>query len=109
MFDSLWYGQSGWLVDFYTTFALQLLVLFLGASVTTVYMRWRMRGTMTVLFASIALLLAFVAVATFSESWPAVFEWFASIGLVGVFTVILGLAAASAVGGYLVIRRATPR
>jgi hypothetical protein len=38
-----------------------------------------------------------------------VFEWFGSIGLVGVFTVILGLAAVSAVGGYLVIRRATPR
>lgn len=109
MFDSLWYGRSGWLVDVYSTLALQLLVLFLGASVTTVYMRWRMRGMMIVLFGSIALVLAFVAVTTFSESWPAVFEWFGGIGVAGVFTVILGLAAVCAVGGYLVIRRATPR
>lgn len=109
MFDSLWYGQQGWLVDFYTTLALQLLVLFIGASITTVYLRWRMRGTMSVLFGSIALILAFVAVATFTESWPAVIEWFGGIGLVGVFTVVLGLAAVCAVGGYLVIRRATPR
>ncbi len=42
-------------------------------------------------------------------SWPAIFEWFGSIGIVGVFTVVLGLAALFAIGGYLVIRRATPR
>lgn len=53
--------------------ALQLLVLFIGASITTVHLRWRMRGTMSVLFGSIA-----------------------PIGV-------------CAVGGYLVIRRATPR
>jgi hypothetical protein len=109
MFDSLWYGQQGWLTDFYTTLALQLLVLFIGASVTTVYMRWRIRGTMIVLFSAIALLLAFIAIATFSGSWPAVIEWFGGIGIVGVFTIVLALAAVCAIGGYLVIRRATPR
>jgi hypothetical protein len=109
MFDSLWYGQAGWLTDFYSTLALQLLVLFVGASVTTVYMRWRIRGMMIVLFSSIALLLIFIAVATFSESWPALFEWFGSIGVVGAFNIVLGFAVLSAVGGYLVIRRATPR
>jgi len=109
MFDSLWYGQNGWLVDFYTTLALQLFVLFIGASVTTVYLRWRMRGMLILAFGAIALALGGVAIATFTESWPAIFEWFGSIGIVGVFTVVLGLAALFAVGGYLVIRRATPR
>lgn len=109
MFDSLWYGQQGWLVDFYTTLALQLLVLFVGASVTTVYMRWRMRGMMIVLFSTIALLLAFVAFQTFSGGWVALFEWFGSIGVVGGFTIVLAFATAFAVAGYLVIRRATPR
>ena len=42
MFDALWYGQNGWAFDFYTTFAMQLAVLFLGAGTTAVYMRWRM-------------------------------------------------------------------
>ena len=50
MFDALWYGQNGWLVDFYTTLALQLFVLFIGASVTTVYLRWRMRGMLILAF-----------------------------------------------------------
>ena len=109
MFDALWYGQNGWLVDFYTTLALQLFVLFIGASVTTVYLRWRMRGMMILAFGAIAIALAFVAVATFADSWPAIFEWFGSIGIVGVFTVVLGLAAFFAIGGYLVVRRATPR
>lgn len=109
MFDALWYGQDGWVVDFYTTLALQLFVLFVGASVTTVYLRWRMRGMLILAFSAVALVLAVVAIATFTESWPAIFEWFAGIGVVGIFTAVLGLAALCAIGGYLVIRRATPR
>ena len=109
MFDSLWYGQQGWLTDFYSTLAMQLLVLFIGASVTTVYMRWRIRGMMTLLFSAVALVLALVATLTFTESWIAVFDWFASIGIVGIFTVVLTKALAWAVVGYFVIRRATPR
>ncbi|GAA4380396.1 hypothetical protein [Agromyces bauzanensis] len=109
MFDTLWYGQQGWLVDFYTTFALQLLVLFVGASVTTVYLRWRMRGMMIMFFSAAALVLILVAGLTFTESWTAVFDWFASIGIVGTFTVVLAKALAWAVVGYFVIRRATPR
>ncbi|RZS64778.1 hypothetical protein EV187_3166 [Agromyces ramosus] len=109
MFDSLWYGQGGWLVDFYTTFALQLFVLFIGASVTTVFLRWRMRGMLVLAFGAIALALGGVAIATLTQSWPAIFTWFGSIGVVGVFTVVLGLALVFAIGGYVVIRRATPR
>jgi hypothetical protein len=108
MFDALWYGQN-WFVDFYTSFALQLLVLFIGASVTTVYMRWRMRGMLTLLFSVIAVLLIVIAALTLSGSWPSVFAWFGSIGLVGVFSLLLVLAAVCAVSGYVVIRRATPR
>ncbi len=109
MFDSLWYGQQGWLTDFYSTLAMQLLVLFIGASVTTVYMRWRMRGMMIVTFSAIALLLAFIAIFTLSGSWMALFDWFGSIGIVGGFSIVLALAVVCAIGGYLVIRRATPR
>ena len=109
MFDSLWYGQQGWLTDFYSTLAMQLLVLFIGASVTTVYMRWRMRGMMIVTFSAIALFLAFIAIFTLSGSWMALFEWFGSIGIVGGFSIVLALAVVCAIGGYLVIRRATPR
>ncbi|MFD4421235.1 hypothetical protein ACFWN7_07000 [Agromyces sp. NPDC058484] len=109
MFDALWYVGADWLTAFYTTFSLQLLVLFIGAAVTTVFMRWRMKGMIILLFGSVAAVLSLVAGLTLTESWPAVFAWLGSIGLVGVFTVVLGLAAACSVAGYLVIRRATPR
>lgn len=109
MFDALWYYGADWPTAFYTTFALQLLVLFIGAGVTTVFMRWRMKGMMTMLFGGVALLLALIAYLTFSESWEAVGQWFASIGIIGTFTVVLAAAVAWAIAGFLVIRRATPR
>ncbi len=109
MFDALWYGQTNWFVDFYTTFALQLLVLFIGASVTTVYMRWRMRGMIVLMSTTAAIVIATVAVITWSNSWPAVFTWLGGLGIVGAFTVVLGFAALFGVLGYIVIRRATPR
>lgn len=109
MFDALWYGQYGWLVDAYTTFALQLLVLFIGASITTVYMRWRVRGMMIFLFGGVAVVLAVIAAITFAEGWAALGSWLESIGVVGVFTIAFVKALAWAVVGYLVIRRATPR
>jgi hypothetical protein len=109
MFDALWYGQTNWLVDFYTTFALQLMVLFMGACATTVFLRWRMRGMMTLLFGTLVIVLATVAGLTWSDAWPAVFTWFGSIGIVGVFSILLALSAIFAIVGYLVIRRATPR
>ena len=109
MFDALWYVGADWFTAFYTTFALQLLVLFIGAGVTTVFMRWRMKGMMIVLFGGVAVILAIIAVLTFSESWESLGQWLASIGIIGVFTLVLAKALAWAVAGFLVIRRATPR
>jgi hypothetical protein len=109
MFDALWYVGADWFTAFYTTFALQLLVLFIGAGVTTVFMRWRMKGMMIVLFGGVVVILAIIAALTFTESWEALGAWLASIGVVGVFTLVLAKALAWAVAGFLVIRRATPR
>lgn len=109
MFDALWYGIDGPLVDWYTSFALQLAVLFVGAAITTVFMRWRMKGTMTVLFSFIVLLLGGLAYLSFTQSWVPFATWLGSIGLIGGFTIVLVLALLSAVLGYFVIRRATPR
>ncbi|MBM7506161.1 hypothetical protein ACFPER_03515 [Agromyces aurantiacus] len=109
MFDALWYVGADWFTAFYTTFALQLLVLFIGAGVTTVFMRWRMKGMLTLAFGGMALILAIIALLTFTESWGRIGAWLASVGLVGGFTVLLAVASAWAVAGFLVIRRATPR
>lgn len=109
MFDALWYGRLGWGFDFFSTFALQFFVLFVGAGATAVYMRWRVRGMMVLLFGTIALLLGAAAVLTLANAWPALGAWLADVGLPGVFGVVLAIAVVSGVAGYLVIRRATPR
>lgn len=109
MFDALWYGIDGWVADAFTTFVLQLTVLFLGASVTTVYMRWRMRGMMVLLFASLLALVAVTAVLTFTNSWPAVLTAVAGLGVIGFFGWLLVAALVFAALGYVVVRRATPR
>lgn len=109
MFDTLWYGVGGFGLDVYSAFAMQLFVLFIGAGVTTVFMRWRARGMLVLMFSCITVALAAAALLTFTVTWPALFAWLVSLDIVGVFTLVLGLAVLSAVGGYLVIRKATPR
>lgn len=109
MFDALWYGLDGPLVDFFSTFSLQLFVFFVGATVTTVYMRWRIPGMLVVAAASAVLLLGMLALISFTESWPAIVSWFVAQGIAGIFGWLLLVTAILAVAGFLVIRRATPR
>ena len=109
MFDALWYGLDGWWVDAYSTVALQFAVLVVGATVTTVYMRWRMFGTVLVGLGLAAGLLAVVAVVTLTDSWPSVLSWFGALQIANVFSVVLLFGLALALVGYAVIRRATPR
>ncbi len=109
VFDALWYGRQGWLADFYATFCLQLLVLFIGAAATTVYMRWRARGMLLLGLGSVVLALLLFATITFTESWGSVIAWLAGLGMTGAFTLVLAVAAVCCAAGYLVIRRATTR
>ncbi|MGX5697064.1 hypothetical protein ACWKWP_12760 [Agromyces soli] len=109
MFDALWYGQLGWGFDFFSTFALQLFVLFVGAGATTVYMRWRVRGMLVLAACAIAVVLAIIATLTFTDSWPALMSWFGSIGLFGLFGLLAAAAVIVGIAGYFVVRRATPR
>lgn len=109
MFDALWYVGADWATAFYSTFALQLLVLFIGAGVTTVFMRWRMKGMLALAAGAMALILGVIALLTFTGSWEPLGDWLGSIGVVGVFSLLLLTALAWAGAGFLVIRRATPR
>lgn len=109
MFNALWFGLGAWYVDLLSFFVLQLLVFFIGASVTTVYMRWRMLG-MLVFWISFALLIVgSVALITFTSSWPQVSGWFAEQGIAGIFAWLLVPTAVAGIGGYLALRRATSK
>jgi hypothetical protein len=109
MFDSLWYGSHGFWFDAFSTFSLQLFVLFTGAAIATIYMRWRAKG-MLVWGAGLGVVaLAFLGTLIYSDGWAALASWFTDLGVVGVFALLLLPTLWSAVLGYLVIRRATPR
>lgn len=109
MFDSLWYGLGPWYQDFFTTFALQMFVFFIGAATTTLYMRWRVIGVLAAAASLIVLILAAAVLVTALDGWTAVGDVLMGASIAGIFTVVLVAALLCAVGGYLVIRKATPR
>ena len=109
MFNALWLGIDGFWVDLFSFFVMELLVFFIGASVATIYMRWRMPG-MLVFWSSLALaIVGTVSIITFTSSWPPVAVWFGTQGIAGIFAWLLVPAALAGFGGFLALRRATPK
>jgi hypothetical protein len=109
MFNALWFGIDGWWVDLLAFFVMQMLVFFVGASVATIYMRWRMPGMLVFWVSFAAVLLGSVSLITFTNNWPAVGIWFAAQGIAGIFLWLLVPTALAGVGGYLALRKATPK
>lgn len=109
MFDSLWYGLGPWYEDFFSTFALQMFVFFIGAATTTLYMRWRVAGVLTVAIAFVVLFLGGALAITAVDGWEKLWTFASSLTIPGIFAGVLGAAVLCALCGYLVIRKATPR
>ncbi|RUR03322.1 hypothetical protein [Labedella endophytica] len=109
MFDTLWYGAGPWYHDFFSTFALQMFVFFIGAAATTLYMRWRVMGVLMAGVVFVALFLGAGLVVGLMGAWADVWTWMATFTVPGIFAAVLVAALLCAVGGYFVIRRATPR
>ncbi|WP_105035921.1 hypothetical protein [Cryobacterium aureum] len=109
MFNAIWLGIDGFWVDLFSFFVMQLLVFFIGASIATIYMRWRMPG-MLIFWSALALaIVGTVTIITFTSNWPAVGLWYGAQGIAGIFAWLLVPAAAAGFGGFLALRRATPK
>jgi hypothetical protein len=109
MFTSVYFGVGEWYVRFVLFFAIFAFFLFLGAAFAAVYVRWRANG-MIVLWAAITVLIvAAIALITFTDSWPAVGTWFARTGANGIILWSLVPTAVAAITGFFILRRATPR
>ena len=109
MFTALWFGDQTWVQNLLVFFVMQLGIFFIGASIATVFMRWRITGMLVFWIALALLILGLVSLATLTRSWGAVGNWFVTQGAVGVFSWLLIPVAISAIFGYLVLRRATPK
>jgi hypothetical protein len=109
MFTAIYFGDEGGLVRLFVFFSLFLFFFFAGAAIATIYMRWRMYGMIAFWAALAVVLIALVALATYTDGWPAVGSWFAANGATGVAAWLLLPTAVAAITGYLVLRRATPK
>lgn len=109
MFTARYYGAGEWYQYLFVFFTLFLFFFFAGAAIATIYARWRMYG-MIALFGALALLIVGgLALIAYTQSWGAVGEWFVAMGFIGVIAWTLVPTAISAVTGYLVLRKATPK
>jgi len=109
MFRAMAYEDVSWLAQTFATFSLFLFFFFAGTAVAAVHVRWRATG-MTVFFLGLgALIVGLIALFTLTESWDALWRAAEAIGFTGAAALLLVPTALSAVIGYLLLRRATPR
>ena len=109
MFDVVYFSADTLLQRFALYLLAFLFFFFLGAATATVYVRWRAIG-MYVFFAVLTLLvLGLLFLATSTQSWGLVGEWFVANGALGVATWTLVPTAISAVVGFFLLRGATPK
>lgn len=109
MFDVVPLRADNPLLQFVQVFVIFLFFFFIGAATSSVYVRWRGNGLL-VFFASLTIIIVgFIALITYTESWPAVGSWFATNGVLGVVMWSLLPTALCAMAGYALLRKATPR
>ena len=97
------------LLVWFLYFMAMLLFFFLGAATATVWMRWQANG-LYVFFIGLAVLIVAAAwIATVTESWGKVGEFFTTNSLATIGAWTLPLTALCGVVGYLLLRKATPR
>jgi hypothetical protein len=109
MFDVVYFNADNPLQQFVLFLLVFLFFFFVGAATSSVYVRWRANG-MYVFFAALTILVVgLIALTTFTESWPRVGEWFVANGAMGVALWTLVPTALSAITGFVLLRKATPK
>lgn len=109
LFTSVYFGGANLAERLFVVFATMLFFFAVGAFSASLFMRWRMYGILAAGAALALVLVGAIALITFTQSWPAVGEWFAASGPVGVAAWLLVPTAVAAAAGYAVLSRATPR
>lgn len=108
MFTTVYFGED-WAQRLFAFFTLMMFFFFFGAAIAAVYVRWKATGVSFFFIAVGALLIAALAIITFTESWVRVGEFFVSVGLMGGFAWSYVATAVSSVVGFFILRRATPK
>lgn len=102
-------SQDGWIAQWWIYFCWFVFFFFTGLIFAAVFVRWKALGLTTALVTLGLVALGSIVIVTLTESWPAVGDGIASLGTLGVASVMLVPAVLAAGLGHLLLRRATPR
>lgn len=108
MFTTFYYGDN-WLQRLFIFFVTFLFFFFVGTSAASIWVRWRANGLIAYFVGLAVIVVGGAALLTLTGTWPAFGGFFVNAGLVGSFAWSLVITAVAAVGGFLVLRRATPK
>ncbi|MBW8871247.1 MAG: hypothetical protein JF618_03410 [Leifsonia sp.] len=109
LFTSVYFGGETFFGRLFIVFVGMLFFFAVGAFSASLFMRWRMNGILVAGAVLALLIVGAIALITYTQSWPAVGDWFAANGPLGVTAWLLVPTALAAVAGYAVLKRATPR
>lgn len=109
MFTAVYFGDNSGVARFAMYFCLFMFFFFFGSVIAAVYSRWKVNGTLLFFAVLVVGLVGLIALATYTQNWPAVGAWFVSNRAVGLALWSLIPTVLSGIAGYAVIRRATPR
>ena len=109
MFDVVYFGAENPLAQFLLFLLVFLFFFFVGAATAAVYVRWRANGMYLFWAVLTILVIGLVALTTITENWPLVGEWFVANGALGVALWSLIPTVLSALTGFVLLRKATPK
>jgi hypothetical protein len=109
MFAPLYFTDPSWILRFVMYLLVFLFVLFAGSAAASVYVRWRATGLIVFFAVLSVILLGLLAIATYTDSWVAIGNWFANTTPVGIVLWTLVPTAISGLAGFYLLRRATPK
>jgi hypothetical protein len=111
MFSAIYFGGSDSSVPerFVIFFCLTLFFYFTGAAGAAAWVRGKATGLTIFFFAIGLIVVGAIALFTLTHTWPAVGAFFANYREFGIALWLLIPTTISALAGYLLLRRATPR
>lgn len=109
MFTAVYFGSQTWYQYLLVFFSIFVAFFFLGTLIGTIYVRWKVNGTLAFFAVLAVLLVAVVAGITYTQSWMRVWNFLGTHDAISIYSWTLIPTAVLALAGFVILRRATPK